>query len=138
MKKFIYKLIILLSIFCNINLNLLADTPFFLDFKYILNQSDAGKKAQTFLKNKLEKEIKELKEKEKKIQEQEKKIISQKKVISEDEYKKKVSELRKKVSVLQNERKTLLNSVAAQRKKAKRRIAKKFKPNYQRLYERKN
>ena len=31
---------------------LLADSPYFLDFKYILNQSDAGKKAQTFLKTK--------------------------------------------------------------------------------------
>ena len=30
-----------------------ADTPYFLDFKYILNNSDAGKKAQDFLKKNL-------------------------------------------------------------------------------------
>ena len=44
---------------------LAADTPYFLDFKKILNQSEAGKKAQTFLKNKLDKGIKNIKDKEK-------------------------------------------------------------------------
>ena len=32
-----------------------SETPYFIDFKYILNESDAGKKAQNFLKKKLEK-----------------------------------------------------------------------------------
>ena len=59
--------------------NLIADTPYFLDFKFILNESNAGKKAQIFLKTKLEKGIKELKSKEKNIQDEEKKIIQQKK-----------------------------------------------------------
>ena len=31
-----------------------AETPHFVDFKFILNQSEAGKKAQVALKNKLE------------------------------------------------------------------------------------
>ena len=43
-----------------------AETPYFLDFKSILNQSDAGKKAQSFLKNKLESGIKNINEKQKK------------------------------------------------------------------------
>jgi len=30
--------------------NSLAEIPYYLDFKFILNESDAGKKAQTFLK----------------------------------------------------------------------------------------
>ena len=72
------------------NSNLYADIPHFLDFKYILNQSDAGKKAQTFLKNKLENGVKQLKNKEKSLQEEEKKIIQQKKIISPEEYKKKL------------------------------------------------
>ena len=92
-----------------------ADTPYFIDFKYILNESDAGKKAQTFLKNKLEKGFKDIKEKEKKIQEEEKKIIQQKKLVSAEEYKKKVTDLRKKVSNLQKERNEILKSVANKR-----------------------
>ena len=77
---------------------------FCLDFKYILNESVAGKKAQNFLKNKLDKGIKELKVKEQKLQEEEKQIIQQKKIIKPEEYKSKVDSLRSKVSTLQKER----------------------------------
>ena len=103
---------------------LFAENPHYLDFKFILNQSEAGKKAQTFLKNKLDKGIKSLKTKESKLQEEEKKIIQQKKVITPEEYKKKVSELRSKVSKLQTERNALLNSVSKQRTKARNELLK--------------
>ena len=128
MKNFIKKTLLIFVIFFCLNFNANANVPHFLDFKYILNQSDAGKKAQSFLKNKLEKGIKNLKEKEKTIQQEEKKIISQKKVITEDEYKKKVSELRKKVALLQKERTTLLNTVAKQREKARNELLKNLNP----------
>ena len=105
-----------------------AQSPYFLDFKYILNQSEAGKKAQVFLKNKLDKGIKNLKDKEILIQEEEKKIITQKKVLSPDEYKKKVNELRKKVSSLQKNRNTLLDTVGKQRAKARNELLKNINP----------
>ena len=108
--------------------NVVAEVPHYLDFKYILNQSDAGKKAQKFLKNKLEKGFKNINEKEKKIQEEEKQIIQQKKVISAEEYKKKVTALRNKVSSLQKERQTLLSSVASQRQKARTVLLKNLNP----------
>ena len=55
MKKFIRKSLIVFFLL-NLNTNILADIPHYLDFKYILNESDAGKKAQqnhplVFLKN---------------------------------------------------------------------------------------
>ena len=128
MGKLIKKFLIVFIIFISFSNNSNANVPYFLDFKYILNQSDAGKKAQSFLKNKLEKGINNLKDKEKKIQQEEKKIISQKKVITEDEYKKKVSELRKKVALLQKERNTLLNTVAKQRQKARNELLKNLNP----------
>ena len=62
-KKF-FTLIILF--FLSTNLVVKADTPYFLDFKYVLNNSDAGKKAQTFLQNKLSKGLENLKKKRKK------------------------------------------------------------------------
>ena len=124
-KNLIYFVLIIFS-FSFINLS--ADTPHFIDFKYILNESDAGKKAQTFLKNKLEKGFKEIKEKEKKIQEEEKKIIQQKKLVSAEEYKKKVTDLRKKVSNLQKERNEILKSVANKRAKAKNELLKNLNP----------
>ena len=44
---------------------LLADLPRYLDFKYVLNESEAGKKAQIQLKKKLENGAKELNKQEK-------------------------------------------------------------------------
>ena len=105
-----------------------AETPHFLDFKLLLNESDAGKKAQNYLKKKLENGIKNINEKQKKIQEEEKKIIQQKKIISAEEYKKKVSELREKVSNLQKERNRILESVAKERAKAKNELLKNLNP----------
>ena len=67
-----------------------AQSPYFIDFKYILNESTAGKKAQDFLKSKLQNGLNNLKKKEKNIQEEEKKIIEQKKLISPEEYKKRL------------------------------------------------
>ena len=125
LKRIIYLISIIFS-FSFINLS--ADTPYFIDFKYILNESDAGKKAQTFLKNKLEKGFKNIREKEKKIQEEEKKIIQQKKLVSAEEYKKKVTDLRKKVSALQKERNEILKSVADKRAKAKNELLKNLNP----------
>ena len=55
-----------------------AEIPYYVDFKLILNESEAGKKAQNFLKQKLENGIKQIKNKEKKLQDEEKKIIQQK------------------------------------------------------------
>ena len=107
---------------------LLADLPRYLDFKYVLNESEAGKKAQIQLKKKLENGAKELNKQEKIIQEEEKKIIQQKKILSPEEYKKKVTELRKKVSNLQKKRTKLLNSVSAQRSKARSQLLKNLNP----------
>ena len=57
--KIIKTLFFVLSVLFSTN-NLYADIPHFIDFKYILNESEAGKKAQTSLKNKLNKGIKNL------------------------------------------------------------------------------
>ncbi len=54
----------------------------YVDFKYVLNESKAGKEAQVYLKKKLDNGVKSLKNKEKTIQDEEKNIIKQKKVIS--------------------------------------------------------
>ena len=100
----------------------------YVDFKYVLNESKAGKDAQIYLKKKLDNGIKDLKAKEKSIQEEEKKIIQQKKVISAEEYKKQVKALREKVSSLQTQRNNLLDTVAKQRSKARAELLKTLNP----------
>ena len=119
-------IVVLFLVFFNQTLSK-AETVY-LDFKLILNESNAGKKAQNFLKKKLESGIANIKKKEKSFQEDEKKIIQQKKIISAEEYKKKVSELRNKVSEIQKERGKLLENVAKQRAKARNEILKNLNP----------
>ena len=100
----------------------------YVDFKYVLNESKAGKEAQNYLKKKLDNGIKGLKAKEKSIQNEEKKLIQQKKLISAEEYKKQVKALREKVSSLQTERNKLLDTVAKQRAKARSELLKTLNP----------
>ena len=118
MKKY-FKTFLLFFFLATLQNNSYADIPHYIDFKFILNNSVAGKKAQTELKKNYEKNINALMQKEKKIQEEEKKIIQQKKLMKPDEYKKKVNELRTKVSKLQKERKDLLENIAKKRSKAR-------------------
>ncbi len=123
MKKFFLTLLITLwSSF------LFAETLYYLDFNYILNESNAGKKAQTTLKNRLDSGIKSLNSKEKSIQESEKKLIQKKKIISAEEYKKEIQTLRASVAKLQKERSELINSIAKKKKKAKDELLKNLNP----------
>ena len=123
-KKFFFSIIVLLFL----PNALMADLPKYLDFKFVLNESEAGKKAQAQLKKKLDNGVKDLSKQEKTIQEEEKKIIQQKKILSPEDYKKKVTELRKKVSNLQKKRSKLLNTVANQRSKARSELLKNLNP----------
>ena len=124
LKNFLFILFILFAL----SKPVFAELPVYLDFKFILNNSTAGKKAQDSLKKRLDSGIKSLNSKEKSIQEEERKIIQQKKVITQEEYVKKVNELRKKVSSLQKERNKLLESVAKDRRKAKNELLKNLNP----------
>lgn len=133
------KKIILFLFFILLNLNnLYADEIYYLDFNKILNESNAGKKAQDFLKKKLDNGVNDIKNKEKKLQEEEKKVIQQKKVISSDEYKKKVKELRGKVLNLQKSRNELLQNVSIQRSKARDELIKNLNPILKNFMQEKN
>ena len=127
MTIYLKKFLILISIIF-INDKIYAEVPYFIDFKYVLNESSAGKKAQNELKSILDKGIKNLKAKEQSLQEEEKKIISQKKILKPEDYKKKVSELRLNVSKLQKERKNLLDKTSKLRNKARAELLKNLNP----------
>ena len=123
MKKFLF-----IIIFLAFNQHLAAELPYYLDFKLILNQSEAGKKAQNILKKKLDNGLASISKREKSLQDEEKKIISQKKIISAEEYKKKVTELRGKVGKLQKDRNNLLKDISSQRAKARNELLKNLNP----------
>ena len=134
----IIKNLIHILIFLSFTTISFADSTYFVDFKFVLNESNAGKEAQNFLKNKLDKGIKSLQSKEKQIQEEEKKIIQQKKVMSADEYKKRVTDLRLKVSNLQKERNDLITEVGKQRANARKELLKNLNPIIKEYMEKNN
>ena len=123
-KKFLFVLVLVCSFFSTSY----AELPYYLDFKLILNESVAGKKAQNELQKKLNTGLKSLNSREKKIREEEKQIIGQKKLIDATEYKKKVSNLRQKVSQLQKDKSSLIEKVAKERSKARNELLKNLNP----------
>ena len=128
MSSTLLKKITILFIFALFQQNVMADMPRYIDFKLILNESEAGKKAQTYLKKKLENGVNKIKSDEKNLIDEEKKLIQQKKLISSEEYKKKIDSLRKKVSDLQKKRNSLLESVSKERTKARNELLKNLNP----------
>ena len=86
--KYLNRILIIFTLIFFYQTSLKAET-YFLDFKFILDESSAGKKANKYLKSQLNEGIKKLKDREKQLQKDEKDIIQQKKVLSPEEYKKK-------------------------------------------------
>ena len=113
MNSFKKIIIVLIISFCSPQLTF-AELPYYLDFKFILNESEAGKKAQATLKKKLNDGIASLNKREKAIQDEEK-VLLVKKIVTPEEYKKLVNQLRSKVSKLQKDREKLLQDIAVQR-----------------------
>jgi outer membrane protein len=122
------KFLILVVFFFFSQKYLYAELPFYLDFKFILNESEAGKKAQVKLKKELSDGMSSLAKREISIQEEERKIIEQKKIISVEDYKKKVVNLRTKVASLQKDRSALIESVRKKRSKARSELLKNLNP----------
>ena len=121
------KLILILSfIFLITNLN--ADTPHFIDFTKVLNESSAGKKAQESLKKKFKSESERFKKIEEDLKKEETQLISKKKIMKEEEFKKSIVDLRKKVQKLQKDKQNSINQLATSRAKAKKELLNKLNP----------
>ena len=100
----------------------------FIDMKFILNNSSAGKGAQDFLKKTFENNQKKLADQENKLKKEENDLISKKATLTKEDYKKKSDELRKKVLLYQNERKSSLEKLAKQRAEARKILLEKIDP----------
>ena len=105
-----------------------ADIPHFIDFSKVLNQSEAGKKSQTFLKKKYENDLKKFSTQEKSLRDEETKLISQKKMITSEEYQKKIKSLRTKVADYQKRKKKSLQNIAKLRASAKQQLLSALNP----------
>ena len=100
----------------------------YLDMKYVLNNSKAGKGAQDFLKKSFSNNQKKLADKEKELKKEESDLLSKKEILTKEEYKKQTNELRKKVTIYQTERRSILEKIAKQRTEARTTLLKKIDP----------
>ncbi len=100
----------------------------YLDMKYILNNSKAGKEAQDFLKDLFKKSQSQFSQKQNELRESEKDLLTKKTILSKEDYKKKTEELRKKVMTFQANRKTAGEKITKQRLEAKQALLKALNP----------
>ena len=100
----------------------------FLDMKYVLNNSKAGKGAQDFLQNSLKKNQKKFSNAEDELKKEERDLLEKKNILTKEEYKKKSDSLRKKVIEYQSERRMALEKITKQRSEARQVLLKELDP----------
>ena len=100
----------------------------YLDMKFVLNNSKAGKGAQDFLQESFKENQKIFLDKENALKKKESDLIVQKTVLTKEEYKKKTNALRKKVIDYQSQRRTSLEKITTQRAEARQKLLEKLDP----------
>ena len=100
----------------------------FLDIKFALNNSKAGKSVQDELQKSFKENQKIFLDEENKLKQLEGNLLAQKTILTKEEYKKKSEVLRKKVVDYQLRRRTSLDEIAAQRANAKKALLEKLNP----------
>ena len=100
----------------------------YIDMKFVLNNSKAGKEAQDFLKNALKSSQKEFANKEKELKSEEANLLKQRSTLSKEAYKQKVDELREKLNKYQAQRKEILGKLTTQRAEARNKLIEKVNP----------
>ena len=100
----------------------------YLDMKFVLNNSKAGKGAQDFLQKSFKENQKIFMDKENALKKKESDLIVQKTILTKEEYQKKTNDLRKKVIDYQSQRRTSLEKITTQRAEARQKLLEKLDP----------
>ena len=100
----------------------------YLDMKFILNNSKAGKGAQDFLKDSLNKNEKKVSNQVNTLKKKESDLLAKKTTLDKEEYKKQSDELRKKVIEFQSQRRAFLEGITKQRGEARKKLLKEIDP----------
>ena len=100
----------------------------YIDMKYVLNQSKAGKDAQDYLAKSFKDNQKTFSEKEILLKKEESDLLGKKTILSKEEYKNKTDELRKKVIEYQSTRRKSIEKITKQRADARKDLLKEINP----------
>ena len=127
MKHFVkYFVVTFFLIFCTAALA--EQKIVFLDLKYVLNNSKAGKGAQDYLKKTYNDNLKKNMDMEKALKKEEQDLLAKKTVLNKEEYTKKSDTLRKKVIDFQSQRRASLDKIATQRSESRAILIKNVDP----------
>ena len=100
----------------------------YLDMKFVLNNSKAGKGAQDFLQKSFKDNQKIFLDEENALKKKESDLLAQKTILTKEEYQKKSDSLRKKVIDYQSLRRTSLEKITTQRADARQKLLEKLDP----------
>jgi len=100
----------------------------FIDMKYVLNSSKAGKGAQDYLKKSIADNQKKFADTEKKLKNEEADLLGKKNDLTKEEYKKLSDVLRAKVIEYQKKRREVFDKIAKQRSEARKKLLDTVKP----------
>ena len=100
----------------------------YMDLKFILNNSKAGKGVQDFLKKSFEENQEKFSNLEIDLKKKEVDLLAKKNILSKEEYKKNSEQLRKKVMEYQTQRRATLEKIAKQRTESRKKLLEKLEP----------
>ena len=100
----------------------------YLDMKFVLNNSKAGKGAQDFLQKSFKENQKKFLDEENELKKKENDLLAQKTILTKKEYQKKSDDLRKKVIDYQLQRRATLEKITSQRAEARQKLLEKLDP----------
>ena len=100
----------------------------YLDMKFVLNNSKAGKGAQDFLQKSFRENQKNFLDRENKLKQEESDLLGQKTILTKEEYQKKTDNLRKKVIDYQSQRRLSLEEITTLRAEARQKLLEKLDP----------
>ena len=100
----------------------------YLDMKFVLNNSKAGKGAQDFLLKSFKENQKKFLDRENGLKQEESDLLGKKTILTKEEYQKKSDDLRKKVIDYQSQRRLSLEKITILRAEAKQKLLEKLDP----------
>ena len=100
----------------------------YMDLKFILNNSKAGKGVQDFLQKSFKENQEKFSNLEIDLKKEEVDLLAKKNILSKEEYKKNSEQLRKKVVEYQAQRRATLEKIAKQRTESRKKLLEKLEP----------
>ena len=100
----------------------------YIDMKYVLNNSKAGKGAQDYLTKSFKENQKKFSDQQEELKKEESDLLGKKNILSKAEYTKKADSLRKKVIDYQSAHRTAVDKIAKQRMEAREELLSQINP----------